>query len=74
VLKLKVTQIGNSEGVILPKEALSRLNIAKGDAVFLTETPDGYAITAYDPHFEKVMEVAEELARRYKNALRELAK
>ena len=46
---LKLTQIGNSVGVILPKEALSRLKLTKGETVFLTETPDSYALTPYDP-------------------------
>ena len=50
---LKLTQIGNSVGVILPKEALGRLKLSKGESVFLTETPDGYALTPYDPTLEE---------------------
>jgi putative addiction module antidote len=50
---LKLTQIGNSVGVIWPKEALSRLKLTKGKTVFLTETPDGYALTPYDPALEE---------------------
>ena len=45
---LKLTQIDNSVGVILPKEARSRLKLTKGETVFLTETPDGYALTPYE--------------------------
>ena len=50
---LKLTQIDNSVGVILPKEALSRLKLTKGETVFLTETPDGYALTPYDSALEE---------------------
>lgn len=69
----KVTQIGNSTGLILPKEALAHLKVSKGDNVFLTETPDGYAIAAYDPEFAEQMEAAEEGMAQYRNALRKLA-
>ena len=71
---LKLTQIGNSLGVILPKEVLSSMRLEKGDAVFLTETPDGYRITAYDPEFSEQMDVAETIMRLRRNVLRELAK
>lgn len=71
---LKLTQIGNSVGVVLPKEALAALQIGKGDSVFLTESPDGYRITAYDPEFAKQMSTAEDIMKRRRNVLRELAK
>ena len=71
---LKLTQIGNSLGVILPKEVLSSMRLEKGDAVFLTEAPDGYRITAYDPEFSEQMDVAETIMRLRRNVLRELAK
>lgn len=71
---LKLTQIGNSVGVILPKEALARMKLEKGDTVFLTESPDGYRITEFDPDFEKQMTLAEEIMKRRRNVLRELAK
>ncbi len=74
MLQLKVTQVGNSIGVILPKESLSRLNVEKGDTVYLVESPDGYTLTAYDPDFAEELAFAEEGAQKYKNALRELAK
>ena len=74
MLKLKVTTVGASTGVVLPKEALARLNVEKGDQVYLVETEDGYRMTPYDPEFEKQMELADEGMRRNRNALRELAK
>ena len=74
MLKLKVTGIGTSLGVVLPKEALSRLKVEKGDSLYLSETPDGYQVTPYDPEFEAIMASARKMSRRYRNALRELAK
>ena len=69
-----VTQIGNSTGVILPKEAAARLKVKKGDSVFLTEMPDGYSISPYDPEFETQMTAARRGMLKYRNALHELAK
>lgn len=69
-----LTTIGSSVGVILPKEALSRLKVEKGDIVFLTEDKDGFRITPFDPEFEKAMESARKVMKRRRNALRELAK
>ena len=75
MLALKVTQIGNSTGVILPKEAVSRLNVEKGDVVYLTEAPDGgYRLTPYNPGFAEQMELARKIMKERRNALRELAK
>lgn len=72
---LKVRQIGNSLGVVLPKEVLSRLNIGEGDSLFLSEAPDAtMRITAYDPAFESQMEAARSGMRKYRNTLKELAK
>jgi len=73
-MRATVTQIGNSTGVILPKEVVARLKIKKGDSVYLTETADGYTLSPYDPEFEAQMEAAREGMGRYRNALRELAK
>lgn len=73
-MKATVTQIGNSTGVILPKEAVARLKVKKGDSVFLTETPSGYTVTPYDPEFAEAMDIARQGMARYRNALRELAK
>lgn len=73
-MKLKVTGIGTSLGVVLPKEALARLKVDKGDSLYLTEAPDGYRVSPYDPEFERIMTSAKKMSRRYRNALRELAK
>ncbi|MGH9604461.1 MAG: AbrB/MazE/SpoVT family DNA-binding domain-containing protein [Terracidiphilus sp.] len=74
MLKLKVTSIGSSAGIVLPKEALARLKVAKGDSVFLTEAPDGFRITPYDRGFEEQMSLARKFMRERRDALRELAK
>jgi putative addiction module antidote len=75
MLKLKVRKIGNSLGVVLPKEAVSRLQAREGDRLFLVEGPNGaYQLTPYDPAFEKKMEQAEDIIRRYRNTLNTLAK
>jgi putative addiction module antidote len=73
-IKLKVRRVGNSLGVVLPKEALTRLNVEEGDEIYITEAPDGFRITAADPEFAKQMELAEKGMKRYRNALRALAK
>ncbi|MFO1475740.1 MAG: AbrB/MazE/SpoVT family DNA-binding domain-containing protein [Verrucomicrobiota bacterium] len=75
VLELKLRKVGNSVGLLLPKEALSRLNAGDGDAVFLTDATDGsFRLTASNPEFARKMKAAESLSRRYRHALRELAK
>ena len=71
---LKLTQIGNSVGVILPKEILARLNLVKGDSLFVTNTPDGVALTPYDPNFQTQMTAARDIMRKRRNVLHELAK
>ncbi len=72
--KVVIRKIGNSDGIILPKEILLHLHVQEGDELFITETPSGLEITPYDPDFEKQLESAENIMRRYKNTLRELAK
>jgi putative addiction module antidote len=75
MLELKVRKIGNSLGVVLPKEAVSRLKADEGDRLFLIEGAEGaYQLTAYDPAFEKKMKKAEDIVRRYRNTLHVLAK
>ncbi|MDP4301510.1 AbrB/MazE/SpoVT family DNA-binding domain-containing protein [Leptothrix discophora] len=71
---LKLTQIGNSVGVILPKEMLARLKLEKGDTVHLTETPDGFMLTPYDPAFEEQLALGREFMREYRDTFRALAK
>lgn len=73
-MKLKITPIGNSFGVILPKEALAKLNVTGGDAVFITETPDGFRISPYDPEFENDMRLAKDFMKKRRNVFRLLAK
>lgn len=71
---LKLIKIGNSTGVILPKEVLARLRVDLGDDVYLSEAPDGLRLSASDPEFEKVMQSAEEIMRKDRDILRVLAK
>ncbi len=73
-MKLKITAIGNSAGLILPRELLARLRVEKGDELFVVETPDGIALTAYDPSRARELEVAERVMREDRNVLRKLAK
>jgi len=74
MVSLKLMQIGNSVGFVLPKEAAARLKVEKGDAVFLTESPDGYRLSPYDPAFEKQMQTAERIMKKRRHVLRVLAK
>ena len=74
MIALKITKVGNSAGLLLPKEALSKLRVEQGDTVYLTETPDGFRITPYDPDFERQMTAARKLMRKHRKALRELAR
>jgi len=71
---LKLSQIGNSVGVILPKEVLARLKLVKGDTVFLTEAANGITLTPYDPAFEDQMTEARRIMKKRRDVLRELAK
>jgi putative addiction module antidote len=75
MVELKIRKFGNSLGVVLPKEVITRLQTGDGERVFLIEAPDGdYRLTPYDPTFEKKMAKAEEIMSRYRNTLRALAK
>lgn len=71
---LKITQIGNSLGLILPKEMLARLKLEKGDTVHLTESPDGVRLTPHDPTFDAQMQAARSIMKKRRATLRELAK
>lgn len=73
-ISLKVTTVGNSAGVVLSKEVMSRLKIKKGDTLYLTETPDGFLLTPYDQEFANQIEAAEDFIAEYRDVLRELAK
>jgi putative addiction module antidote len=74
MIKLKITKIGNSLGVVLPKEALARLKVEQGGSLFLTESPDGYRISVYDEELGVQLAEARDIMRKRRNALRELAK
>lgn len=71
---LKLTQIGNSVGVVLPKEALAKLKLGKGESVFLTETPDGYALTPYDPTLDEEITAGRAFMRDFRDTFHHLAK
>ena len=71
---LKVTTVGNSLGVILPKEVLDQMSLKKGDTLHLTKAPDGYRVSRNDPEFVRDMELVDKIMNKYHNALRELAK
>lgn len=73
-MKIEVRKIGNSCGVILPKQVLDKLNVKEGDSLTLCENESGITLTSYDPDFELAMEAFDDFANEYKNALRELAK
>jgi putative addiction module antidote len=70
---LKVVAIGNSCGVILPKETLARLNVQKGDTLYLTEGPQGVRLAPFDEEFARQMEVAREIMRENRDVLQRLA-
>ena len=74
ILELKLRKIGNSVGLVLPKEALAQLNAQEGDTITLTDAKDGLRLTTGNADFIKSMAIFEDLSRRYRNTLRELAK
>jgi putative addiction module antidote len=74
MVNLKIRKIGNSLGVVLPREVLAHLQVQEGDTLFLLKTSDGGdKLTPYDPEFEQKMAKAEDIMSRYRNALRKLA-
>ena len=73
-MQLEIKKIGNSTGVILPKELLARLRLEQGDTIIVTETTDGFMATRSDPVFDKAMMLARAFMKKYHNALTELAK
>jgi putative addiction module antidote len=74
MIALKLRKVGNSVGTVLPQEVLNRLHLGEGDTVFLTEAPDGYRVTPFDPSFEDQMTAARRIMKKRRNVLRELAK
>ncbi len=73
MIKSKVTTVGTSTGIILPKEILAKLRVSKGDMVTFIETPNGVEITPYDPDLEEEMNLARKVMGDYRNALKKLA-
>ncbi|MDE2345950.1 MAG: AbrB/MazE/SpoVT family DNA-binding domain-containing protein [Gammaproteobacteria bacterium] len=72
-MKLKITAIGNSAGVILPKELLARLRLEKGDELFAAELPDRIKLMRFDPELAEQMKVAEDIMRKDRSVLRKLS-
>lgn len=74
-MKLEIKKIGNSTGVILPKELLTRLGLSQGDVVYVTELPErSVKLSPYNPHHDQVMEIGRELFREYRETFKALAK
>ncbi len=71
---LRITTVGNSAGVVLPKEILVRLRVDKGDSLYVSEAPDGILLTPYNPEIAEQMDRAEIIMRKHKDVLRRLAK
>ena len=72
-MKIKVTAVGDSTGIILPKELLEKLGVGKGDTLYVTETPTGVELSSYDEEFASQMDIAESVMREDRNVLRKLA-
>jgi putative addiction module antidote len=73
-MQLKIRKVGNSLGVILPREVVTQLKVVEGDSIDLTEAADGYRLSAFDPDIARQVEAGKKVMRRYRNTLRELAK
>jgi putative addiction module antidote len=71
---LKLTQIGNSVGLILPKEVLAKLKVEKGDTLFVTEATNGVTLTPYDPRLDEQIEAGREFMHEYRDTFHQLAK
>ena len=74
MLKVKIISIGNSMGIVLPKEAVTMLKASKGDVLYLVHGPEGLTLTPYRKDFNVQIEAAEKVIKKYRNALHELAK
>ncbi len=73
-MELKLRKIGNSVGVVLPKEALTRLKAEAGDTLFAVETPFGYLLTPYDPNVEEQLRLGRDFMKHYRETFKALAK
>ncbi|MDR4517534.1 MAG: AbrB/MazE/SpoVT family DNA-binding domain-containing protein [Nitrosomonas sp.] len=74
MLKVKIISIGNSMGIVLPKEVLAKLNVGKGDELYLVDGPDGLTILPYRQVFEQQMAAAGRVMKKYRSVLHRLAK
>ncbi|MDQ3438794.1 MAG: AbrB/MazE/SpoVT family DNA-binding domain-containing protein [Planctomycetota bacterium] len=72
-MTVKLTTVGNSTGIILPRELLERLRLKKGDTLHVLETPNGVELTSFDPEMGRQLDVAESVMRRRRNLLKKLA-
>jgi putative addiction module antidote len=70
---VKITTVGNSAGIVLPKEILARLRVEKGDNLYIVDTPDGITLTPFDQDFAEEMESAKRVMRKHRDVLRKLA-
>jgi putative addiction module antidote len=70
---VKITTLGSSSGIVIPKEVLERLKLEKGDLLYLTETPNGIQLSPYQPDFADKVKAAERVMRKYRDALKRLA-
>jgi putative addiction module antidote len=73
-MEIKLRKVGNSVAMIVPKQVRQKMGVKEGDAVYLTETPDGYRISPYDPEFSRQMKLARKVQAKHRAALHELAK
>jgi putative addiction module antidote len=71
---VKITTVGSSAGIVLPKEILAKLRVEKGDSLYVTETPGGIQLTPYDKEFSRQVVAGRKVMRKYRDALRKLAK
>lgn len=71
---LKLTAVGTSTGIVIPKEMLTRMKVKKGDALYAVETPEGYFLTPYDPAVEEELEAGRKFMKDYRETFRALAK
>jgi putative addiction module antidote len=73
-MEIKLRKVGNSVAMIVPKQVRQKMGVEEGDVVYLTETPDGYRISPYDPEFSRQMKLARKVQAKHRAALHELAK
>ncbi len=71
--KLKLTTVGSSTGVVIPKEMLKNLKLDKGDSLYAVETPDGYVLTPYDPEVEEQIQKGRQFMKQYRETFKALA-